>query len=1137
MTGTLCRGDLYLDNEIQTYASLSAATVYMTGVSELHVTNSTTPISGCVINLNSPDSFFVLDNIKPSAVNTSAYLSQIRVSGAAAVLNTNIRIVEYAAGSVVIPQPSTFQPLQVFTEQNFEGNSAYLNQYTAYNASSLGTMGMANDISSFILKRGYTATFAQNQNGTGYSKNYVAQDCDLEIGILPTKLDNKINFVRVFPWRWVSKKGIGGNIGSNLNIKWWYNWNIDQNSTLDKEYVPIRQQRWWPDLAGQNWKTRGASHLLGYNEPDSTSQANIAVGDAIWSWPDLLATGLRVGSPATTDGGRSGWLYPFMDAANAADLRVDFVAVHYYWCYDPANPAGAASQMYNYLKAVHDYTGRPIWVTEWNNGANWTNCGDPTYAQQAAAIGAMIDMLDSTSWVERYAIYNWVEDCRRVEWDDGWPTDAGFVYRDQVSPIGYVQEVPGSGKSTNAIYSFDENFRDSSGNGNNPLIYGAPKRQADLFGNALVLDGMDDYIVLPTNIGENADFTFAARIYWNGGGQWQRIFDFGTGTSQYLFLTPRSGDNTLRFAIKNGGSEQIVQTAQLAAGQWIHVAITLNGNLGTLYVNGLPAATNTSVTINPSDFQPSVNYIGDSQFSADPLFNGLLDDIVIADYALSADQVAALVADNQPARFVTAPLNIVGSTAGSEESGNPAVNSYDRNRRTRWANDGTVANAWIRYDLGAVQKIERVKLRFNNGASRTFPLRIDIDGAVVFNGNTGMTSGYWETAFAPTSGRYVTITMTGNNSAGSGWFSIWEAQVWTPCNEPPFFNSASFIEPDAIELENYNETLADNAGDPENGPLTFLKESGPDWLMVASDGTLSGIPTDSDVGQNVFTVRVENQARLSDTAQMTIQVANVYSGTQGIGDLLGLAAQWLMLDCMDTPACDGADLNGDTDVTLSDFSVLAHNWLADEELQLYLKFNETGGDTANDHSIYQRDGSLINGPVWSLGHWGGALMFDGINDYVQIPGYKGVTGTTSRTCTAWVKTTNTASAYILGWGSETDIGGRWLMRLHTDGTLRMSVNGGNIYGVTPIANGSWHHVAIALANDGSPDISEAVLYIDGVPESSMGSVTPCPVNTPADYELKIGVNNSGTSFFQGQIDDVRIYSNALSQVEIQGLLQ
>jgi hypothetical protein len=397
------------------------------------------------------------------------------------------------------------------------------------------------------------------------------------------------------------------------------------------------------------------------------------------------------------------------------------VAVHYYWCYNPSNASGAATQMYNFLKEVYDNTGRPIWVTEWNNGANWTGCGDPTYAQQAAAIGAMINMLDSTPWVERYAIYNWVEDCRRVEWDDGWPTDAGFVYRDKVSPIGYVQEIPGSGKSANAIYDFNENFRDRSANGSNPLFYGAPKRDGGKHGKAVVLDGIDDYLMLPTHIAENADFTFAAWVYWNGGGPWQRIFDFGTGTNQYLFLTPRSGDNTLRFAIKNGGSEQIVQTDQLAAAQWTHVAVTLNGNVGTLYVNGLPAATNSSVTINPSDFQPAINYIGDSQFSADPLFSGMLDDVFIADYALSAAQMNTLYTHNQPAQFIGAPINIVGAMAGSEETGNPAVNSYDRNRGTRWANDGTVSNAWIQYDLGSVSTINRVKLRFNNGASRTIP--------------------------------------------------------------------------------------------------------------------------------------------------------------------------------------------------------------------------------------------------------------------------------------------------------------------------------------------------------------------------------------------------------------------------------
>jgi fibronectin type 3 domain-containing protein len=635
---------LNITDDILTYASLTDTTVTMSGVSELHLTSSVTPIPGCVINLNSLDSFFFLENIKPSAA-ASTYLSQVQVSGVAAVLGTNVRVVEYAAGAVIIPQSSTFQPLQVFAGESFTGSSAYLSQYTTYNTSLLGTM--ASSISSFILKRGYTATFAQNENGTGYSKNYVAQDCDLEIGVLPDKLNDQINFVRIFPWRWVSKKGIAGNNGSNLNITWSYDWNIDQNSTLDKEYVPIRQTRWWPGL-GQDWQARGASHLLGYNEPDSVSQANIAVGDALWSWPDLLATGLRVGSPAPTDGGRSSWLYPFMQGADAADLRVDFVAVHYYWCYDPANPSGAATQMYNFLNEVHNNTGRPIWITEWNNGANWTGCLDPTFTQQAAAVNAMVDMLDSTPWVERYALYNWVEDCRRVEWDDASLTEAGIVYRDQVSPIGYRQEVPGSGKSSNATYSFDENFRDSSGNGNNPLAYGAPKRAAGQYGNALVLDGVNDYLVLPTNMGQGSDFTFAAWIYWNGGNPWQRVFDFGSGTTQYMFLTPRSGSNTLRFAIKNGGSEQIVETTQLAAGQWVHVAVTLNGNTGILYVNGVPAATNASLTINPSNFNPVINYIGDSQFSADPLFTGMIDELYLADHALSGTQITGLMNNNLP---------------------------------------------------------------------------------------------------------------------------------------------------------------------------------------------------------------------------------------------------------------------------------------------------------------------------------------------------------------------------------------------------------------------------------------------------------------------------------------------------------
>ena len=149
---------------------------------------------------------------------------------------------------------------------------------------------------------------------------------------------------------------------------------------------------------------------------------------------------------------------------------------------------------------------------------------------------------------------------------------------------------------------------------------GSPTYTAGQIGQAIDLDGTDDYVTLPPGVADSDDITVAAWVNWAGGGDWQRIFDFGTGTSQYFFLTPSSGGSyTLRFAIKNGGDEQIVETSQLTTNQWVHVAVTLAGDLATLYVNGSPVDTNAAVTINPSDFTLANNYIGKSQWP-DPAF-------------------------------------------------------------------------------------------------------------------------------------------------------------------------------------------------------------------------------------------------------------------------------------------------------------------------------------------------------------------------------------------------------------------------------------------------------------------------------------------------------------------------------------
>lgn len=191
-----------------------------------------------------------------------------------------------------------------------------------------------------------------------------------------------------------------------------------------------------------------------------------------------------------------------------------------------------------------------------------------------------------------------------------------------------------------AFYPFNIDASDASGLYDGALENGAAITNDSSLGNVLSLDGVSQYALLADPVA-NAS-TFMTWVKWDGGAQWQRIFDFGSGTGAYFFLTPAASSGNMRFSITtngNGAEQQINAPYPLPTNSWCHVAVTVDGTVGLLYLDGVPVATNNNLTIRPWQTLPSANYIGQSQFPGDPLFHGEISSFRIFGRALSGAEI------------------------------------------------------------------------------------------------------------------------------------------------------------------------------------------------------------------------------------------------------------------------------------------------------------------------------------------------------------------------------------------------------------------------------------------------------------------------------------------------------------------
>jgi uncharacterized repeat protein (TIGR02543 family) len=451
--------NVLIEDEIVTIQSAKYMNITVRGNAELHISSSP-PLDHSKINLDSENSWLYFESAKPSEV-ISDWLSDIQINGQAFNQETD-RIAIYAGGSVIIPNGKEIgkNALTIYTAENYGGESKSLEVNNYYREAELGE-NFNNKIRSFILKKGYSCTFANNPDGTGHSRVFIANDEDLEVSSMPEGLEFA-SFVRVLRWEWISKKGICGGLAEITQSSWFNDWAAGGDTeNPDYEYVPMRHNLGWDSFETINSRTN-VSHVLGFNEPDHTDQANCTPLQAIQQWPELFKSGLRLGSP-TPDAIRKQWLVDFLVLADKLNYRVDFVVGHMYW-----NDQSGSNLKNGIADAVTRlYGNRPMWITEFNNGANWTAENWPTAsgpqrdadcniiydgsgntttvnrplspenaAKQLAWIKDVLPALDESPYLERHSLYNWVQDARAIVLGDKL-TPAGKYFAEYKSKVAF----------------------------------------------------------------------------------------------------------------------------------------------------------------------------------------------------------------------------------------------------------------------------------------------------------------------------------------------------------------------------------------------------------------------------------------------------------------------------------------------------------------------------------------------------------------------------------------------------------------------------------------------------------------------------------------------------------------------------
>jgi len=200
--------------------------------------------------------------------------------------------------------------------------------------------------------------------------------------------------------------------------------------------------------------------------------------------------------------------------------------------------------------------------------------------------------------------------------------------------------------------------------------------------------------------------------------------------------------------------------------------------------------------------------------------------------------------------------------------------------------------------------------------------------------------------------------------------------------------------------------------------------------------------------------------------------------------------------------------------------------VASDNLVGWWKFDETNGSVSLDSSGQRNNGTINGAAIIATGKFGYALDFNGSSDYISIATGTGIPiNNENYTLSAWIKSDNSGSRGIIGWGNYGSVNQVNAFRLNSSNQLSNYWWGNDLTVTSVDVTGSWYHVVAKF------DGTTREIIVNNVSE---GTDTPVDHNVPNTNNFRIGSTNGG-EYFDGLIDDVRVYNRGLTPSEVQSL--